>query len=60
MNRVYQIECVRDNALWTIKIRAINIREAKRIAKEYTGALIKNMRLICIMGSMFRAENDGD
>ena len=58
MNRVFEIDYVDGNGISTIKIRAIDAKEAKRIAKRMTGALIKNMEINCIMGCGFKAAND--
>lgn len=58
MNRVFEIEYVDGDGISTIKIRAIDAREAKRIAKRMTGALIKDMNVISTMGTGFKAAND--
>lgn len=42
----------------TIRIRAINAKEAKRIAKQITGAHIKDMTVSCKYGYLFKAAND--
>ena len=41
-----------------IKIRAYDKAQAKRIAKKMTGALIKDMSIICESGYNYRAAND--
>jgi hypothetical protein len=56
--KVYEIEYFDGCGISSIKIRAIDAREAKRIAKRMTGALIKDMTIGCVMGCGFKAAND--
>jgi hypothetical protein len=56
--KVYEIEYVDGDGISTIKIRAINAKEAKRIAKRMTGALIKDMEIIWVTGCGNKAAND--
>ena len=56
--KVYEIRYADKNAVSEIKIRAIDVKEAKRIAKRITGALIKDMTINCVMGCGFKAVND--
>ena len=58
MNSVYEIEYVDGDGIVSIKIRAIDSKEAKRIAKKITGVLIKDMTIVCAMGCGFKAVND--
>ena len=58
LNKVYEINCADSDGICTIKIRAIDVREAKRIAKRMTGALIKDMTISSVMGCGFKAMND--
>lgn len=56
--KVYEIRYADECGVSEIKIRAIDAREAKRIAKRMTGALIKDMTIDCVMGYGFKAMND--
>lgn len=63
MKKVYEVEyMVNKDTIYegtaTTKIRAINAAEAKRITKQRTGCLIKNMRISTIYGTAYRAAND--
>lgn len=40
------------------KIRATSAKEAKRIAKQRIGCLIKDMRIDLVYGTAYRAAND--
>ena len=58
LKKVYEIEYVDGDGIVSIKIRAIDVKEAKRIAKKITGALIKDMIIVSAMGCGFKAVND--
>ncbi len=63
MTKVYEVEYkVSDNGTIigtaTTKIRATSAQDAKRIAKQRTGCLIKDMRIGFVYGTAYRAAND--
>ena len=44
--RDYEIEYEKDGRRYTIIVRTDSFHDAKRICKELTGALMKNMKLV--------------
>lgn len=56
--KVYELEYFNGCGLCTIRIRANDVKAAKRVAKNLTGVLIKNMHFVSVMGCGFKAAND--